>query len=220
MTDSSSAAGLDQLRRVGLVPVVRALSADDALEACRALVRGGLRALEVTMTVPGAHEVIATLSAELGEHVMVGAGTVTSAAEVSDCLRAGARFIVTPVCLPELVAPAHEGKVVVALGALTPTEVWSASRAGADVVKVFPASAMGGPSYIQALKAPFPEVKLMPTGGVTLSTIEPFLAAGAFALGVGGALVDITLLRERGSEAIADQARAYVAKFNEARSRG
>jgi 2-dehydro-3-deoxyphosphogluconate aldolase/(4S)-4-hydroxy-2-oxoglutarate aldolase len=171
------------------------------------------------MTVPGAHEVIAELRKDFGDQVLVGAGTVTSVSEVDACLRAGAQFIVTPVCLPELVAPAHEAAAVVALGALTPTEVWSAWSAGADVVKVFPASALGGPAYIRALKPPFPKVKLMPTGGVSLSTIEPFLAAGAFALGVGGALVDIAQLRARGAEFMADQARAYVAKFNEARSR-
>lgn len=211
--------GLEHLRRVGLVPVVRAPNAEEALAACRALVRGGLTGLEVTMTVPGAHEVIATLRKDFGEQVLVGAGTVTSIADAELCLRAGARFIVTPVCLPELIAVAHEASAIVALGALTPTEVWTAWTAGADVVKVFPASALGGPSYIQALKAPFPEVRLMPTGGVGLTTIEAFLAAGAFALGVGGALVDVAQLRERGAEYVANQARLYVAKFNEARSR-
>jgi 2-dehydro-3-deoxyphosphogluconate aldolase / (4S)-4-hydroxy-2-oxoglutarate aldolase len=219
VTERALTGAVDQLRRVGLVPVVRAPSAEEALQACRALVLGGLTGLEVTMTVPGAHEVIRELRKDFGERVLVGAGTVTSVSEVDACLRAGAQFIVTPVCLPELVAPTHEAAALVALGALTPTEVWTAWSAGADVVKVFPASALGGPTYIQALRAPFPQVKLMPTGGVSLSTIEPFLAAGAFALGVGGALVDATQLRERGVEYMAEQARVYVAKFNEARSR-
>lgn len=210
--------GLRQLWRVGLVPVVRAPSPAEALTACRALVRGGLGALEITMTVPGAHDVIATLRAEFGDTVLVGAGTVTSQAEVHNCLAVGAQFIVTPVCLPELVAPARDGGALVALGALTPTEVFHAATAGADVVKVFPASALGGASYIQALKAPFPDVKLMPTGGVSLATIDAFLEAGAFALGVGGALVDVAQLRVRGSEYMADQARAYVAKFGQARA--
>ncbi len=218
MTETVLAA-LEQLRDAGLVPVVRAPDAERALQACRALVQGGMRSVEVTMTVPGAHEVIATLRKECGEAVLVGAGTVTTRSELEWCLRAGARFIVTPVCLPELIGPAHEAEAVVGLGALTPSEVWTAWSAGADVVKVFPASALGGPAYIQALKAPFPRVKLMPTGGVSLATIEPFLNAGAFALGVGGALVDIAQLGERGPEFMADQARTYVAKFNEARRR-
>lgn len=219
VTESALAGAVEQLRRVGLVPVVRAPRAEEALEACRALVRGGLSGLEVTMTVPGAHQVIATLRKDFGEEVLVGAGTVTSSRDVDACLRAGAQFIVTPVCLPELVAPAHEAGVLVALGALTPTEVWTAWSAGADVVKVFPASALGGATYIQALRAPFPEVKLMPTGGVGLSTIEAFVTAGAFALGVGGALVDVTQMRERGAEFMVEQARAYVAQFNQARRR-
>ena len=221
MSDANerTSAELARLRQVGLVPVVRAPTPDEALVACRALVRGGLGALEITMTVPGAHDVISTLRAEFGDAVLVGAGTVTSKQDVVSCLAAGARFIVTPVCLPELVAPARDAGVLVALGALTPTEVWTAWSAGADVVKVFPASALGGASYIQALKAPFPEVRLMPTGGVNLSTIDAFLAAGAFALGVGGALVDIAELRLRGPEYMADQARAYVAKFGQARAR-
>lgn len=219
MTSNGLTSRLNRLHQAGLVPVVRAPSAELALDACRALVKGGLGALEITMTVPGATEVVRALRQEFGELVLVGAGTVTTVDAVEDCLGAGAEFIVTPVCLPQLVPPAHSAGVPVALGALTPTEVWCAWNAGADVVKVFPASALGGPAYLQALKAPFPDVKLMPTGGVGIGTLEAFLEAGAFALGVGGALVDMAQLCERGPEFMTEQARAYVGCFEQARSR-
>lgn len=204
---------LSQLERAELVPVVRAPNAELALEVSRALVTGGLRALEITMTVPDAWVVIEALRKEFGTDLLVGAGTVTEVRQLTACVDAGAQFVVTPVGLPELVIPAHDAGVPIALGALTPTEVWNAWSAGADVIKVFPASAVGGAAYIQALKAPFPEVRLMPTGGITLATMESYFKAGAFVLGVGGGLVDVNQFQERGPEFITDQARAYLAKL-------
>lgn len=212
-TDDSVTSRLAQLERAGLVPVVRAPNAQLALEVSRALVRGGLAALEITMTVPDALVVIKTLREEYGADVLVGAGTVTGARQLTACVDAGAQFVVTPAGLLELVVPAHDAGVLIALGALTPTEVWNAWSAGADVVKVFPVSAVGGAAYIQALKAPFPEVRLMPTGGVSLATLDSYLEADAFVLGVGGGLVDVSQLQERGPESITDQARAYLAKW-------
>jgi 2-dehydro-3-deoxyphosphogluconate aldolase/(4S)-4-hydroxy-2-oxoglutarate aldolase len=219
VTDNTVALRLGQLELAGLVPVIRAPNAEIALAASRALVRGGMLALEITLTVPDALAVIRTLRDEYGAGVLIGAGTVTDVTQLKASVEAGAQFVVTPVGLVDLVAPAHDAGVVVALGALTPTEVWRAWSAGADVVKVFPASAVGGAAYIQALRGPFPEIRLMPTGGVSLSTLQSFVAAGAFALGVGGGLVDIGQLQARGPEFISEQARMYLDQFVEARGR-
>lgn len=209
---------LERLQRAGLVPVVRSPDMESALAVCRALINGGIEALEVTMTVPDAPQVIETLRRENGDKILVGGGTVTDLRQLTSCLDAGAQFVVTPVGLPELVGPAHDAGVVIALGALTPSEVWSSWVAGADVVKVFPVSSLGGAEYIRALKAPFPDVKLMPTGGVSLGSLASYVAAGAFAVGVGGALVDVSQLRTSGPGLMTEQARAYVAKLAEART--
>lgn len=218
MIQNTISTTLERWQRAGLVPVVRAPNADLALTLCRALVGAGMQVLEVTMTVPEAPRVIETLRRENGDRVLVGGGTVTDLRQLTSCLDAGAQFVVTPVGLPELVGPAHDAGVAIALGALTPTEVWNAWVAGADVVKVFPASAVGGADYVRALKAPFPDVKLMPTGGITLGSLGAFISAGAFAVGVGGALVDVSQLRTSGPGSVTEQARAYVAKLAEARS--
>lgn len=211
------ATNLERLGKAGLVPVVRAPDAELALEASRALVAVGLTALEITMTVPEAPAVITRLRAEYAGKLLIGAGTVTNVRELVACLDAGAEFVVSPVLLPELIAPAHEVDVMVALGALTPTEVWKATTAGADVVKMFPASAVGGADYIRALKAPFPDVRLMPTGGVSLASLESFVNAGAFAVGLGEEVVDIEELTRHGPQHMTDQVRAHVEKFAEAR---
>lgn len=184
---------------VGIVPVVRAPSAQLAIAAARAVCEGGIPIVEVTMTVPGAIEVIA----ELSRDVFVGAGTVLDAQTAARCLAAGAQFIVSPLFDPETVALANrEGKVVMP-GALTPTEVQAAWKAGCDFVKVFPCGNVGGPAYIKALKAVFPHIPLVPTGGVNLTTAEAFLRAGAAALGVGSELFS--------QPDIAATARQYVA---------
>ncbi len=202
---------LKRLRKTGVVPVVRASSTESAVALGTALVAGGIDALEITLTVPGATEVLQELRRTLGSKVVLGAGTVTRLSEVQSCLQSGAEFIVTPVCAPELVAPCHDAGAVTAIGALTPTEVRQVWASGSDLVKVFPISAMGGPSYIEALRGPFPELQIMPTGGVELSNIEQFFAAGAVVLGVGSALANLKLLREQGHDAVVELARKYRA---------
>lgn len=170
------------------------------------------------MTVPGGVEVIARLVAQLGQSALVGAGTVLDTEEAKRCLAAGARFLVSPGYVPGLVKTAHEGGAAAMVGALTPSEVINCWRDGADFVKIFPCSALGGASYLSALRAPLPMVKLLPTGGVTLETLPDYLAAGAAALGVGAALADISLLEREGADAVTALARRYVERYNTAKA--
>lgn len=203
------------LKTAGIVPVLRGDNGAQVLELARALVAGGIGAVEVTMTVPEAAEVIAALRAEFSERLLLGAGTVTDVEQAQACMAAGAVFVVTPVCAPEVVQVCHERGVAVALGAATPTEVWRAHRAGADVVKVFPAACLGGASYLAALRGPFPHISLMPTGGVTLDNLHEYTAAGARVVGIGSALADTRLLHARGARAIQELAGAYCQRFRE-----
>src|SRR5690242_5161394 len=174
---------------VGIVPVVRATSAKQAISAAVAVAAGGITIVEVTMTVPGALEAISQLIKTLGSEVIVGAGTVLDAQAARQCFDAGAEFLVSPgLDLGTIKAAQDAGKLIMA-GALTPTEVITAWKAGADFVKVFPASAVGGAAYLKALRGPLPQVPLVPTGGVNLNTAADFLRAGASALGVGSELV-------------------------------
>lgn len=206
-----------RVEQSGLLPVIRAKSAQQAVALSKALHKGGIECLEVTMTVPGAIDVMRRLVSELGESALVGAGTVLTAEQGQQCLAAGARFLVSPGYVEGLVRTAHEQDAPAMMGALTPSEVIRAWQEGADFVKIFPCSALGGAEYLKALKAPLPDVKLMPTGGVSLKTIAEYLAAGAAALGVGVALADIDLLEKDGPEAITELARSYVAAFQHAR---
>ena len=208
-----------QIERVGLVPVIRAPSPELAVQAAEAILAGGVSVFEITMTVPDAPGVIRLLRARLGERALVGAGTVLDAAGARACIDAGAAFIVSPGFDAATVALAHEAGIAAMPGALTPTEVITAWKAGADVVKIFPASALGGASYLRALKAPLPEVKLMPTGGVNLSTVKDFLAAGAVALGVGSELVDMASLTAGRAEVLTQRATEFVAAVAAARSK-
>jgi 2-dehydro-3-deoxyphosphogluconate aldolase/(4S)-4-hydroxy-2-oxoglutarate aldolase len=187
----------ETLERVGLIPVLRARSATQAHAVVQAMLAGGVTVVEVTMTVPGAVELLRELKAEYGAQLLLGSGTVTTAAQVEATIDAGAEFVVSPSLHPEVIAAtkAH-GKVSVP-GALTPTEVITAWNAGADYVKVFPCSAMGGASYLRSLLAPFPQLRLIPTGGVTHHTASSFLEAGARALGVGSDLVGLMSSRPR-----------------------
>jgi 2-dehydro-3-deoxyphosphogluconate aldolase/(4S)-4-hydroxy-2-oxoglutarate aldolase len=210
---------LEGLKRGGLVPVLRAPSADVALAISEVLCKAGLTALEITMTVPGAVEVIRTLVSKLGKDMLVGAGTVLDAKTAAACIDAGARFIISPSLELEVVAHCNQAGVAVMPGALTPTEIVKAWRSGADMVKVFPCSAVGGASYLKAVKAPLPQVELIPTGGVSLETAASFIKAGAAALGVGGDLVDVEAVKSgRGAE-VADKARRYLEIVKEARAK-
>jgi 2-dehydro-3-deoxyphosphogluconate aldolase/(4S)-4-hydroxy-2-oxoglutarate aldolase len=200
-----------RIEELGVVPVVRAPSAAVALRAARAVHAGGIDVLEITMTVPDALAVLRQLAAELGDRVLLGAGTVLDTETARRCIAAGARFIVSPGFDLETVRAAQELGAPVMPGALTPTEVIAAWKAGADMVKIFPASAVGGADYLRALKAPLPQVKLLPTGGVDLRTAADYIRAGAAALGLGTALVDLKVLDREGEEAIAARARELLA---------
>ncbi len=208
MSAQSTVARIEEL---GIVPVVRAPSAAVALRAARAVHAGGIDVLEITMTVPDALAVLRQLAAELADRVILGAGTVLDAETARRCIAAGARFIVAPGFDLETVHAAQDLGTPVMPGALTPTEVTAAWKAGADMVKIFPCSAVGGADYLRALKAPLPQVKLLPTGGVDRHTAADYIRAGAAALGLGAALVDLKVLEREGDEAIAARARELLA---------
>jgi 2-dehydro-3-deoxyphosphogluconate aldolase/(4S)-4-hydroxy-2-oxoglutarate aldolase len=198
------------LERVGLVPVLRAKSIAQAHAVVEAMIAGGVTVVEVTMTVPNAVHLLKELKKEHGAKILLGSGTVTTAKEVEDTINAGAEFVVSPSLHPEVIAATKAAGKLSIPGALTPTEVITAHRAGADYVKIFPCSAMGGASYLKSLLAPFPHLKLIPTGGVTLKTAEEFIRAGARALGVGSDLVNLAAIDEGKPEIITEAARAYL----------
>src|SRR5947209_1209165 len=209
---------LSRIREVGIVPVVRASSADEAFEAIEAIKAGGIPILEITMTVPRALSVIERVTASYGDDVIVGAGTVLDAETARACILAGAQFIVSPALNLETISCCHRYSIAVMPGALTPTEVVQAWTAGADFVKVFPAGAMGGANYIKSLKAPLPQIELVPTGGVSLKTAADFIRAGASALGVGADLVDTKALGEGRADLITERARQFVEIVRTARA--
>jgi 2-dehydro-3-deoxyphosphogluconate aldolase/(4S)-4-hydroxy-2-oxoglutarate aldolase len=208
---------LKQIKEVGIIPVVRATTADEAMRAIDAIREGGIAVLEITMTVPGAVDVIEQVTARFGNDALVGAGTVLDAETAKACIAAGAQFIVSPALNMETIAYCRAQDVAVMPGALTPTEVVQAWNAGADLVKVFPAGAVGGASYLKALKAPLPQIELVPTGGVSLKTAADFIKAGAAALGVGADLVDNKAIREGQAGLITDRAKQFVQIVHEAR---
>jgi len=208
---------LAALREGGIVPVIRADSADTALRIVDALVAGGIRTLEITMTVPDAIGAIKAVADRFGSSVLLGAGTVTSRALAEGSLDAGAEFLVTPCVVPDVIAVAKERDVAVLPGAMTPTEVFTAWSAGGDIVKIFPASNVGGASYLKALKGPFPQIPLCPTGGVNLQTIGEFVKAGASAVGVGGELVSKAAIDAGDYGKITELAKQYVAALAAAR---
>lgn len=201
---------LDRIREVGLVPVLRARSHEEAMAIALAVEKGGVPILEITMTVPGALEVIRQVVAQCGTRVLVGAGTVLDPETARLCILAGAQFVVSPSLKLSTIEMCHRYSIPVFPGALTPTEVVTAWEAGADAVKVFPCSALGGASYLKALKAPLPQIELIPTGGVSLSTAEQFLAAGSFALGVGGDLIDAAAIAAGKLEMVTENAAKYT----------
>jgi 2-dehydro-3-deoxyphosphogluconate aldolase/(4S)-4-hydroxy-2-oxoglutarate aldolase len=208
---------LRRLSEIGVVPVVRASSAEEAMQVVEAIKEGGVSVLEITMTVPGAVRVIERVVDAFGDTLVVGAGTVLDAETARACMLAGATFIVSPSLNVATVEICRRYSVAVLPGALTPTEVITAWAAGADVVKVFPCGALGGAKYLRALKAPLPQVEMIPTGGVSLATAAEFIEAGAFALGVGADLVNTKAIREGRPEEVTEAARAYVAAVRAAR---
>lgn len=209
---------IQTIRDTGIIPVVRAKSADEAMKAIDAIREGGISILEITMTVPGAIGVIEQVSARYGSEALVGAGTVLDGETARACILAGARFVVSPAVNLETIDVCRRYGIAVMPGALTPTEVVQAWSAGADFVKVFPAGAVGGASYIKSLKAPLPQIELIPTGGVSLKTAADFIKAGASALGVGADLVDVQAIRDGKQSVITERAQEFVRIVREART--
>lgn len=201
---------LQRVYEIGLVPVLRATSATQAMTIADAIIAGGVTVLEITMTVPGAIQVIEQLAKHHGEKLLVGAGTVLDAETARSCILAGAQFVVSPALDIRTIELCRRYSVPVMPGALTPTEVVTAWQAGADVVKVFPCSALGGAKYLKALQGPLPQIQVIPTGGVSLDTAEEFLSAGAFALGVGSDLVDAKAAAAGKTDLITENARKYM----------
>jgi len=209
---------LARITEIGIVPVVRTASAESAMRAVEAIYRGGVRAAEITMTVPGAVRALEKIADEFGDKIVLGAGTVLDPETARICMLAGAEFFVTPSLKLATIEMAKRYAKVICPGALTPTEVLTAWEAGADMVKIFPCGNVGGPKYIRALKGPFPQIEMVPTGGVNLETAGEFLKAGACAVAVGGELVDAKLIREERYGLIEERARQYLAVIGKARA--
>ncbi|MGC4001601.1 MAG: bifunctional 4-hydroxy-2-oxoglutarate aldolase/2-dehydro-3-deoxy-phosphogluconate aldolase [Anaeromyxobacter sp.] len=207
---------LAELVRHGVVPVIRTTEAAVAATAVDWLVEAGFSTFEITLTIPGALGLIEQLAKRPG--LLVGAGTVLDAGAARSCVAAGAAYVVSPCLAPEVAEACRAADVACVLGALTPTEVLAASRAGADAVKVFPASSMGGPGHIRALRSVFPGVPLAPTGGIGPDTVGAYLAAGAAFAGVGGELVNEPAIRKGHHAAVTAVARALLEARDRARS--
>jgi 2-dehydro-3-deoxyphosphogluconate aldolase/(4S)-4-hydroxy-2-oxoglutarate aldolase len=203
---------------IGIIPVVRAATAEAAIQAVEACFNGGIRAAEITMTVPGAIPALEKLAGRFGGKMLIGAGTVLDAETARISILAGAEFLVAPNLRPATIEMAKRYSKAVFPGALTPTEVLAAWEAGADAVKVFPCGNVGGAKYIKSLKGPFPQIEMAPTGGVTLESIGDFFRAGACAVGVGGELADATLMKEGRFGEIEERARQFLAAAAKARA--
>jgi len=209
---------LQRVLDAGIVAIVRASDSQQLVDVARALADGGVQVMEVTFTVPNVLEVIRDVRRTLGDRVILGAGTVLDAETARAAILAGAEFIVAPTTNFDVVRLCRRYDKLVFPGAFTPTEILAAWEAGADVVKVFPAE-VGGPAYLKAVRAPLPQIRLMPTGGVNLETAAAFIQAGACCLGVGGQLVDARAIAERNFDKLTALARQYVAVVREARAK-
>ena len=204
------------IEQLGVVAIIRLQDPHALHGVVQALAEGGVRALEVTMTVPRAIELIAELAPTLPDGFLLGAGTLIDAATTRRAITAGAQFIVSPVFRPDVISAGHEMDVPVMPGCFTATEILNAWEAGADIVKVFPATSVG-PSYLKDIHGPLPHVKLMPTGGVSIDNVGDWLKAGAVAVGVGSALLDAKAIAAGSYGVIADNARRMIANVREAR---
>ncbi len=218
MTQANKAEVIERIAADGIVPILRTPTAEDALEMAEILRGAGLQTLEIPLTVPGALEAIRELAVSFSPDLLVGAGSVLNMEDVIKVHEAGVRFVVTPVFDAGVISYCRANALACFPGALTPSEIFTAWQAGGDAVKVFPASAVGGPDYLKAVKAPLPDIKLMPTGGVTVQNAAAFIRAGAFALGVGGDLTDVAALRSGKRELIAERAQIFLEVVKEARS--
>jgi 2-dehydro-3-deoxyphosphogluconate aldolase/(4S)-4-hydroxy-2-oxoglutarate aldolase len=201
---------LSRLLEKGVVPVVRTSTAEAAIRSIEALYEGGINNAEITMTVPGAVKALEKVADKFGDKILLGAGTVLDPETCRICMLAGAEFFVTPSLNLATIEMAKRYSKVILPGALTPTEVCTAWQAGADIVKVFPCGNMGGPKYIKALKGPFPQIEMAPTGGVNLDTAGDFIKAGACSVAVGGELIDPQTIKENRYEVFTERARQYI----------
>jgi len=208
---------LEKIREVGLIPIVRAPTAEIALAAAEAIVASGVGVAEITMTVPNALRVLGEVARRFGSRALIGAGTVLDRKTCARAIAAGAEFIVTPSLELPVIRTARKAKRVCIPGALTPTEILAAWRAGADLVKVFPCGPVGGPAYIKAIRGPLPDIPLVPTGGVNLETTPAFMRAGAAAVAVGGELVDVKALAEGRVDVVTENARRFLEAVRTAR---
>jgi len=207
-----------RISEIGLIPIVRTPSSEGAFRAAEAILSGGIGIAEITMTVPDAFKVMERVAKSFGDQVLLGAGTVLDAKTCEAALAAGAEFIVTPSMELDVIEMARRHNKACIIGALSPTEVLAAWRAGASMVKIFPCGPVGGPNYIKALKGPFPNIDYVPTGGVTLETTPDFIRAGAAAVAVGGELVDVKALQAGNVDAIIAKARKFLEAVRAGRS--
>jgi 2-dehydro-3-deoxyphosphogluconate aldolase/(4S)-4-hydroxy-2-oxoglutarate aldolase len=210
---------LAKILEEGVVPVIRVSSAVEALEVARAIHEGGISVIEVTMTVPGAMDVIKEVSQKFRKEVLLGAGTVLDPETARAALLNGARFLVTPTLNLEVIKMSNRYSAVIIPGALTPTEILAAWEAGADLVKVFPIAQVGGPSYIRAIQGPLPQIPLVPTGGVNLQNAGEFIKAGAAAIAAGGELVDRKAVAEKKYSVVVENAQKFLAEVKKARGK-
>jgi 2-dehydro-3-deoxyphosphogluconate aldolase / (4S)-4-hydroxy-2-oxoglutarate aldolase len=209
---------LSFITEIGIVPVVRTSTAEGAIKAIEAIYNGGIRAAEITMTVPGAIKALEKCADIFGDKLVLGAGTVLDPETARSCMLAGAQFFVSPNLKVSTIEMAQRYSKAVMPGALTPTEVLTAWEAGADIVKIFPCGNVGGAKYIKALRGPYPQIEMIPTGGVNLETAGDFLKAGACAVAVGGELVDAKSVKEGRFDVIEERARQYLAAIAKARA--
>jgi 2-dehydro-3-deoxyphosphogluconate aldolase/(4S)-4-hydroxy-2-oxoglutarate aldolase len=217
VTQSKRAAVTARVEALGIVAVIRLKDPGKLRAVVDAIADGGVRALEVTMTVPGAVDLIRTLAPSLPDGFLLGAGTVTDVATARAVIDAGASFVVSPIFRPEVIAACHQLDVPAMPGCFSPTEIFAAHECGADIVKVFPAT-MLGPQFLKDVRAPLPHVKLMPTGGVTLDNAGGWIRAGAVAVGIGSALLDAKAIESSQFDIIAANARRVVASVAAARA--
>lgn len=208
---------LNRLHELGLVAVIRGPSPDLTLKLVEALVQGGVTGIEITFTTPNAPEVVRRLCQQYGDAILLGMGTLTEPDHARHALEAGATFLVSPGTEPELAAAMTATGLLTMMGALTPTEVMMAKRLGADIIKLFPGS-LTGPAYVKALKGPFPDVKIMPTGGVSADNVAEWFAAGVFAVGAGSELCPAQLVKESRFDEIVNRARHFAAAVQQART--
>jgi len=207
---------LESILSSGVVAVIRMKDRNKLLKVVEAISAGGVKCIEITMTVPGAVDMIRELSDKVPKDVILGAGTVTDVQTANDVINAGAKFVVGPVLNANIIALCRKRGVVVMPGCFTPTEIHAAWKAGADIVKVFPATSLG-PRYFKDIAGPFPEIRLMPTGGVTIDNVGEWIQSGAVAVGIGSDLLDKKAIEEERYDVLTDRAQRMVRNFREAR---